>query len=509
MEILFPKKERTPLGFCDGLDKIFVGFGSKDERGCQPPKYHASYAPYYPIHKAASVGDIDTVKNFVERGVFSMEQIDWKYRTALHFACVYGHPEVVTFLVESSCEISPKDIKNATPLIKAAQCRQTECLGILLKHGADPNITDCHDNTALHYAVYNGDIETAAKLLEYKANMEAINENKITPLLLALKQNKEKMAEFLINNGANAKTCDFLGRSTLMYAVRCGSELIIKLLLQRDIDTFKQDAFGWTAKRYAVESKSKVRKLLIDYDEGERRQTCSEIKRKNACSMPFLHTTEVKDSLQSEGVEKTKPSKPENAEKEAHSMPTPEVEDSPQSEAMNKAGGRPSKLEPGLRVSSERKSKKRDHKEMKGHLRLFERVFRDSHFSGTREEEGKDITKGRVLAWVEKDDLSKSTATEKKSADEVEIIRLKPSKSEVVIEVSSEEEQKGDDDEDDVIAHQQHLKEETKKKTVEKRNQGSPSSKQMNNENPSYSNGRNSNIYKFANVHEKCFMCKY
>ncbi|XP_060246591.1 POTE ankyrin domain family member A-like [Meriones unguiculatus] len=60
-----------------------------------------------------------------------------------------------------------------------------------------------------------------------------------------------------------------------MYAVRCGSELIIKLLLQGDIDTFKQDAFGWTAKRYAVESKSKVRKLLIDYDEEELRQRCS------------------------------------------------------------------------------------------------------------------------------------------------------------------------------------------------------------------------------------------
>uniref|UniRef100_A0A8C8UGM1 Ankyrin repeat domain-containing protein 7 n=1 Tax=Peromyscus maniculatus bairdii TaxID=230844 RepID=A0A8C8UGM1_PERMB len=124
-------------------------------------------------------------------------------KTALHFACVYGHPEVVAFLVENSCEISPKDIKDATPLIKAAQCRQTECLDILLKYGADPDIIDCRGNTALHYAVYNGDVKTAAKLLEYRASIEA---NKITPLLLALKQNKEKMAEFLINKGANTKT---------------------------------------------------------------------------------------------------------------------------------------------------------------------------------------------------------------------------------------------------------------------------------------------------------------
>ncbi|KAL6088907.1 hypothetical protein STEG23_032759, partial [Scotinomys teguina] len=257
-KMVFPKKERTPLGFCDGLDKIFVGFGDKDERGCRAPKYHTNYAPFYPIHKAASTGNTDTLKTFIKQGVFFMEQVDWKCRTALHFACVYGRPEVVALLMENSCDISPKDIKGATPLIKAVQCRQTKCLDILLKYGAGPDLKDCCDNTALHYAVYNGDVETAAKLLEHQANTEVRNENKLTPLLLALKQNKEKMAEFLINNGANIKPCDFLGRSTLMYAVRCESELIIKLLLQRGIDPSKQDVFGWTAERYAVESKSKV-----------------------------------------------------------------------------------------------------------------------------------------------------------------------------------------------------------------------------------------------------------
>lgn len=59
---------------------------------------------------------------------------------------------------------------------QASQCRQIECLDILLSHGADPNIMDCSENTALHYAVYNGDIKTATKLLEYKANIEAVNE---------------------------------------------------------------------------------------------------------------------------------------------------------------------------------------------------------------------------------------------------------------------------------------------------------------------------------------------
>uniref|UniRef100_A0ABJ3HKN6 RIKEN cDNA 4933409G03 gene n=1 Tax=Mus musculus TaxID=10090 RepID=A0ABJ3HKN6_MOUSE len=319
--------------------------------------------------------------------------------TALHFACVYGHPEVVTLLVDSSCEISPKDIKDATPLIK----------------------------------------------------------NKITPLLLALKQNKEKMAEFLINNGANEKTCDFLGRSSLMYAVRCGSELIIKLLLQRDIDTFKQDVFGWTAKRYAVESKSKVRKLLIDYDEEELRQRCTETIRRDACIMPILPTREVKDSPQSEALEKTearpsksetteedtcimpilpttevrdspqsdeeddivekaeaRPSKSENTKTDACSMPTTtEVEDFHQDVAAEEAEANPSQSEPGLGVSPEEKAKTSDHNENNWSL--------DSGNSRDEEENSKDISKGRVL------DLS----------------------VEEVIEVSSEEEQKGGDEEED------------------------------------------------------------
>ncbi|XP_031226364.1 ankyrin repeat domain-containing protein 36C-like isoform X4 [Mastomys coucha] len=433
MQMLFHKKQRTPLGFCDGLDNTFVGFGSKDERGCRPPKYHASYAPYYPIHKAASTGDVETVKSFVERGVFAMEQVDWKYRTALHFACVYGHPEVVTLLVESSCEINPKDIKDATPLIKASQCRQTECLDILLKHGADPNTMDCSDNTALHYAVYNGDIKTATKLLEYKANIEAVNENKITPLLLALKQNKEKMAEFLINNGANIKMCDFLGRSSLMYAVRCGSELIIKLLLQRNIDTFKQDVFGWTAKRYAVESKSKVRKLLIDYDEEELRQRCSETTRRYACITPTLPTMEVKDSPQSEALKKieARPSESEPTEEDTCIMPILPTTDDDDDDIVEKAEARPSKLE----------STEIDASSMPTTTKV-----EDFPQNAAAEEAEANPSQS---AWTEKDDSLKPTTTEKKPcSDDVEIITLKAFNSEEVIKVSSEEEQKGEDEED-------------------------------------------------------------
>jgi POTE ankyrin domain family protein len=48
---------------------------------------------------------------------------------------------------------------------QASQYQQEECLSILLKHGADPNVKDSRGNTALHYAVSMGNTSTAAQLL--------------------------------------------------------------------------------------------------------------------------------------------------------------------------------------------------------------------------------------------------------------------------------------------------------------------------------------------------------
>ncbi|EHB05534.1 Ankyrin repeat domain-containing protein 26, partial [Heterocephalus glaber] len=129
-------------------------------------------------------------------------------RTALHFACTSGHPEVVTLLVDRKCEINACDSENSTPLIKAVQCHQEECVTILLEHGADPNIADVSSNTALHYAVSSENTSIAAKLLSHHADTEAKNKDDLTPYLLALKDNKQQVAELLIKEKANIHAVD-------------------------------------------------------------------------------------------------------------------------------------------------------------------------------------------------------------------------------------------------------------------------------------------------------------
>ncbi|KAL1791691.1 ankyrin repeat domain-containing 26, partial [Sigmodon hispidus] len=55
----------------------------------------------------------------------------------------------------------------------ATEMNNRKCVSILLKHGADPHIKDFSGNTALHYAVYNGNKTIVNELLEHKVDINA------------------------------------------------------------------------------------------------------------------------------------------------------------------------------------------------------------------------------------------------------------------------------------------------------------------------------------------------
>ncbi|MBZ3887303.1 Ankyrin repeat domain-containing protein 26 [Sciurus carolinensis] len=85
-------------------------------------------------------------------------------RTALHYACVYDQPKVVTLLIKMNSDVNICDNDKSTALIKAVQFQAEECAMILLQSDADPNVMDASGNTALHYAVYSKNTCTAANL---------------------------------------------------------------------------------------------------------------------------------------------------------------------------------------------------------------------------------------------------------------------------------------------------------------------------------------------------------
>ncbi|XP_029391222.1 ankyrin repeat domain-containing protein 30A isoform X2 [Mus pahari] len=213
----FRSKGPSPLGPSGGSRSNCVGFGRESASGSHVPRYHIHDKDMGKIHKAASVGDVAKVQHILILGKSGVNDRDKKDRTALHLACAYGHPEVVTLLVERKCEIDARDSENNTALIKAVQCQEEECAAILLDHGADPNVVDSSGNTALHYAVYSESTSIAAKLLAHSANIEAKNEDDLTPMLLAVKENKQHIVEFLVKKKASIHAVDQLGSNRQIF----------------------------------------------------------------------------------------------------------------------------------------------------------------------------------------------------------------------------------------------------------------------------------------------------
>uniref|UniRef100_A0A0D9RFQ1 CCDC144C-like coiled-coil domain-containing protein n=1 Tax=Chlorocebus sabaeus TaxID=60711 RepID=A0A0D9RFQ1_CHLSB len=205
------------------------------------------------IHKAASLGQVRKLESMtVTKKTIDLNKRDVKKRTALHWACVNGHVEVVTFLVDRKCQLDILDGESRTPLMKALQCQREACANILIDSGADLNVVDIYGNTALHYAVYSENLSMVAKLLSHGAVIEVQNKASLTPFLLAIMKRSERIVEFLLTKNANANAVNEFKRTALMLAICDGSSEIVGMLLQQNVDIFAEDICGMTAEHYAA-----------------------------------------------------------------------------------------------------------------------------------------------------------------------------------------------------------------------------------------------------------------
>nr|XP_045721167.1 ankyrin repeat domain-containing protein 7 [Mirounga angustirostris] len=215
------------------------------------PGYNLRDKDLKKLHKAASVGDLEKVKEYLQLKKHDVNIRDREYRTPLHLACANGYSNIVSLLIEKQCKINVCDSENRSPLTKAVQCAKEDCATILLGHGADPNLADLDGNTALHYAVCGQSVSLVEKLLEHKANLEDQNKDGYTPLLLAITENNAKMVEYLLKRGADVNASDKNQRTALMIALSDEPTNLVSLLLQQEVDLSCQDIYGFTAEEYA------------------------------------------------------------------------------------------------------------------------------------------------------------------------------------------------------------------------------------------------------------------
>ena len=89
------------------------------------------------------------------------------------------------------------------PLVEAVKSRDANAVRTLLAEGVDVNAPQPDGATALHWAAYRDDLDTAALLIEAGANVNTANELGATPLWLAADNGSPTMIERLLDAGAD------------------------------------------------------------------------------------------------------------------------------------------------------------------------------------------------------------------------------------------------------------------------------------------------------------------
>ncbi len=147
----------------------------------------------------------------------------------------------------------------------AAEQRDRARVRTLLQAGTDVNATQIDGTTALHWAAYHDDPETAALLVKAGANVNAANRYGVPPLAMACTNGNAAVVRLLLEAGADANATTKGGETMLMMAARSGNVDAVKALLVRGARHDVRERRGQTALMWAAaEGHAAVVRALIE-----------------------------------------------------------------------------------------------------------------------------------------------------------------------------------------------------------------------------------------------------
>ena len=141
----------------------------------------------------------------------------------------------------------------AVPLVDAARAEDAAAVRALLEQQVDVNAAEVDGTTALHWAAYQGDVETARLLLAAGARTGVTNRYGVTPLALAAERGEARIVGALLEAGADPNATLPEGETVLMAAARAGDVDTLRLLLAHGADVAARESWrGQTALMWAA-----------------------------------------------------------------------------------------------------------------------------------------------------------------------------------------------------------------------------------------------------------------
>lgn len=236
------------------------------------------FSGHTPLILAAKAGFDSVVRSLLEAGA-DLDVQEWRYgRTALSWAAERGDANTVEILLDGNAAVDLADKLHRTPMSWAAMDGHANVVKLLLRWNASTETKDIdYDRTPFLWAIKRGHDSViqilkgislpeinyglaarpvptpSARLDELKKQFRTVKPDfdwrksgggEI--LIWAIDSCREEDVGFLIQQGADLNTQDDDGMTVLSHAASTGLIVVVKLLLERDVDPDPVDIFGRT-----------------------------------------------------------------------------------------------------------------------------------------------------------------------------------------------------------------------------------------------------------------------
>jgi ankyrin repeat protein len=176
-----------------------------------------------PLMTTVRTGSLESVRLLLDRGA-NPNLADATYQqTALMVAVRSNQPAIVALLIERGAGVDTATRTGETPAWVLPNSVPGFGHGVGIVRGGLPDRGSRAPIpgglTPLLYAVRDGRLEVARRLVEAGADVDRGDANGITPLISAITNNHVDVARFLIDRGADIRAADWYGRTPLWAAV--------------------------------------------------------------------------------------------------------------------------------------------------------------------------------------------------------------------------------------------------------------------------------------------------
>jgi len=156
----------------------------------------------FSFHEAIVAGKMEVVKNYLEQNntdlinTYSNDGF-----TPLSLAAFFNQTEIAKLLVKNGANpnLSATNPSKVNALHSAIAKENYELCEILLAKGADVNAVQVQNVTALHSAVHRGNLELTKLLIENGASMSLKMDNGDTAIIIAEREGHKSIAEYILN----------------------------------------------------------------------------------------------------------------------------------------------------------------------------------------------------------------------------------------------------------------------------------------------------------------------